>query len=227
MFVVLFILKMTYDCIVIPGGGLDSNGSPSPWVIARLNRALQMASLTSYFLVLSRGTTHRPPVLDKHSFPIDEASASAAYLIEHDILPEKILIENWSLDTIGNAYFARQCILEPMELHRLAVITNEFHMTRTKLIFDWIFSLTNSTKERCDKYQIDYFTVNNQNMTDEQLAARIEKESSACEDLKIKIQQMTNLSQVSRFLFIDHGAYKAKSLHSKRSQLDSVTSSTY
>jgi hypothetical protein len=216
-----------YDCIVIPGGGVDSNGSPSAWVSARLDRAIEMASLTSYFLVLSRGTTHRPPLLDKHSFPIDEASASAAYLIERNIPSHKILIENWSLDTIGNAYFARQCILEPMELHRLAIITNDFHMSRTKLIFDWVFSLSNSTKDRCEKYQIVYFTVNNQDMTDEQLIARIDKERLACEDVKLKTEQITNLSQMAQFMFIEHGAYKAKNLHSRRSQLDSLTASTY
>ncbi|UJR33765.1 hypothetical protein I4U23_021192 [Adineta vaga] len=218
---------MNYDCIVIPGGGVDDNGCPSPWVAARLDRAIEMASSTCYFLVLSRGTTHRPPVLDKHSFPIDEASASAAYLIERNIPSNKILIENWSLDTIGNAYFARQCILEPMELYRLAIITNEFHMTRTKVIFDWIFSLTNSDKDRCEKYHLNYFTVRNQDMTDEQLIARIEKESLACEDVKIKVQQMTNLSHIARFLFLEHGAYKAKHIHSRRSQLDSLTASTY
>ncbi len=218
---------MMYDCIVIPGGGVDSNGSPSAWVSARLDRAIEMASLTSYFLVLSRGTTHRPPLLDKHSFPIDEASASAAYLIERNIPSHKILIENWSLDTIGNAYFARQCILEPMELHRLAIITNDFHMSRTKLIFDWVFSLSNSTKDRCEKYQIVYFTVNNQDMTDEQLIARIDKERLACEDVKLKTEQITNLSQMAQFMFIEHGAYKAKNLHSRRSQLDSLTASTY
>ncbi|CAF0735159.1 unnamed protein product [Rotaria sp. Silwood1] len=218
---------MIYDCIVVPGGGVDSNGSPSAWVCARLDRALEMASSTSYFLVLSRGTTHHPPVLDKNLFPIDEASASANYLIEHDISSNKILIENWSLDTIGNAYFARQCILEPMQLHRLAIITNEFHMPRTKLIFDWVFSLSNSTKDHCEKYKIDYFTVNNQDMTDEQLVARIDKERIACEDVKVKTQQITNLSQMAQFLFIEHGAYKAKCLHSRRSHLDSLTASTY
>ncbi|CAF3235397.1 unnamed protein product [Rotaria socialis] len=218
---------MTYDCIVIPGGGVDLNGSPAAWVCARLDRAVEMASSTSYFLVLSRGTTHHPPVLDKNSFPIDEATASAAYLIERNIPSNKILIENWSLDTIGNAYFARQCIIEPMELHRLAVITNDFHMTRIKLIFDWIFSLSTSAIDRCEKYSIEYFTVSNQDMTDEQLVARIDKEHIACEDVKTKIQKINNFSQMARFLFIEHGAYKAKSLHSQRSQLDSLTASTY
>ena len=218
---------MTYDCIVIPGGGIDSNGSPSAWVCARLDRALAMASPTCYFLVLSRGTTHRPPLLDAHSFPIDEASASAAYLIEHNIPSKQILIENWSLDTIGNAYFARQCILEPMKLHRLAIITNEFHMDRTKLIFNWIFSLSDTAKEPCVIYHMEYIAVHNQDMTDEQLIARIDKERLACDDLKLKVQRITNLSQMAQFLFIEHGAYQAKSLHTRRSHLDSLTTSTY
>jgi hypothetical protein len=100
-------------------------------------------------------------------------------------------------------------------------------MTRTKLIFDWICSLTNSSNDRYKKYHIDYITVQNQGMTDEQLLARIDKERSACEDLKLKIEKITNLSQMAHFLFIEHGAYKAKSLHSRRSQLDPLTTSTY
>ncbi|CAM4778905.1 unnamed protein product [Rotaria magnacalcarata] len=108
---------MTYGCIVTPGGGVDLNGSPSVWVCTRLDRVIEMASYASYFLVLSRGTTHHPPVLNKNSFPIDEATVSAAYLIERNIPSNKILIENWSFDTIGNAHFARQCIIESKELH--------------------------------------------------------------------------------------------------------------
>ncbi|CAF0747536.1 unnamed protein product [Adineta ricciae] len=187
---------MIYDCIVLPGGGVDDDGNPSAWVAARLDRAVEMASSTCYFLVLSRGTTHRPPVLDAHSFPVDEATASAAYLMERNIPSEKILIENWSLDTI--------------------VITNEFHMLRTKMIFDWIFSLASSSKDRCTRFHLDYFAVPNQGMTNEQLIARIQKEALACEDLQIKTQHITTFPQLVRFLFVEHGAYKAKPLHSRR-----------
>lgn len=218
---------MFYDCVVIPGGGVDENGAPAAWVRARLDRALTFVCSTSFFLVLSRGTTHRPPVLDKNSFPIDEATASANYLIERNVSPEKILIENWSLDTIGNAFFARQCLIEPMKLNRLAVITNDFHLERTQMIFNWIFSLSENDNERCDKFHIDFFNVTNEDMTDEQLIARIDKERSACLDLKTKIERLTNLSKVARFLFVEHGAYRAKALKSERIQLDPITTSTY
>ncbi|CAF4811480.1 unnamed protein product [Rotaria socialis] len=90
-----------------------------------------------------------------------------------------------------------------------------------------MFSLSTSAIDRCEKYSIEYFTVSNQDMTDEQLVARIDKAHSTCDDVKTKIQMINNFSQMAQFLFIEHGAYNAKSLHSRRSQLDSLAVSTY
>ena len=95
-----------YDAIIIPGGGL-SEGRPLAWVTARLDAALLHAKDTRYFLVLSRGTTHKQPPLDANGFPVDESAASARYLIERGITPSRVLLESWSLDTIGNAAFSR------------------------------------------------------------------------------------------------------------------------
>ena len=53
-----------------------------------------------------------------------------------------ILEENLALDTIGNAYFARllHTDVDPT-LRGLAVITNAWHMPRSKAVFEHIFSL--------------------------------------------------------------------------------------
>ena len=67
-----------YDCIIIPGGGLDGSRAPAAWVRARLDAALAHDEAADYYLVLSRGTTHKPPPLDEDGFPVDEAAASAA-----------------------------------------------------------------------------------------------------------------------------------------------------
>lgn len=95
-----------YDAVIIPGGGLSQN-QPLPWVSARLDAALRHAEETQFFLVLSRGTTHKPPPLDADGFPVDESMASARYLIDRGVAPSRVLIESWSLDTIGNAAFSR------------------------------------------------------------------------------------------------------------------------
>eukprot|EP00392_Amoebophrya_sp_AT5.2_P017486 g17848.t1 len=78
-----------------------------------------------------------------------EGGAAARYLIQrHDIPAELILEENASLDTIGNAYFLRVIHLEaltksltPRGRVRVVLFTSEFHMPRTKAIFEHVLGL--------------------------------------------------------------------------------------
>ena len=63
------------DAVIVPGGGLDDAGQPLMWVQARLDAALQHDSRTTFYLVLSRGTTHKPAPLDADGFAVDEAVA--------------------------------------------------------------------------------------------------------------------------------------------------------
>ena len=56
-----------YDCIVILGGSIKNDGELPSWVINRLDEALN--NPTKYYIVTSRGTTHKPPPLDKNNMP--------------------------------------------------------------------------------------------------------------------------------------------------------------
>ena len=71
--------RMKYDAVIVPGGGLDAKGEPATWVTARLDAALVHDQHTDFYLVLSRGTTHKPPPNDSDGFPVDEAAASARH----------------------------------------------------------------------------------------------------------------------------------------------------
>ena len=123
------------DAVLIPGGGLLPSGEVVPWVQARLERAIALTPPPTYFLPLSAGTTHKAPPLDAEGFPIWESVAAGRYLMARGIASYRILPETISLDTIGNAYFARIQHLEPLQLRRLHVITSEFHLPRTIAIF--------------------------------------------------------------------------------------------
>lgn len=196
-----------YDAVVVPGGGLDpGTDKPRPWVCARLSAALSLEPVTQYFLVLSRGTTHRPPPADALGFPIDEAAASAAFMLKAGVAEERLLLDTWSLDTIGNAYFARQMIASPMHLHRLCVITSAFHMSRTRAIFEWVFGL-----DAEENYEIDYCCVPNTGLSDEEAAARTAKEESSLATLRTDtIPRIDTLNKLARFVLVEHGAYNAK-----------------
>ena len=65
------------DAVIVPGGGLDERGEPWPWVKARLDAALLHDAATQQYLVLSRGTTHKPAPTDASGFAVDESVASA------------------------------------------------------------------------------------------------------------------------------------------------------
>src|SRR5688572_2863993 len=132
---------MSFDAVVVPGGGACINGEVPPWVANRLDRAVEMASPPARIITLSAGTFYKPLPLDASGIPVFEAAAAARYLIRCGFDAARILVENCSWDTIGNAYFCRVIHTDVRRMRRLAVITSEFHMPRTEAIFRWVFGL--------------------------------------------------------------------------------------
>ena len=98
--------------LVVPGGGLLTNGSLPSHTIARLEKAIELytqeRARNPSIITLSAGTPHKPNPLDDHSFPIFESSAAIKYLIHRGVPTNDILEEKLSLDTIGNV---RQCLI--------------------------------------------------------------------------------------------------------------------
>lgn len=192
-----------YDAVVVLGGGLDpETAQPHPWVKSRLERALTIQ--TNYYIALSRGTTHRPPPLDARGHPITESCASAAYLMQRGVPAQKILLDGWSLDTIGNAFFARSMICAPHNLQKLCIITSEFHMPRSRAIFDWVFSMDGA------QFSLDYCVAADDGLTGAQLAARKEGEQRSLRTLEeVTKPRVHSLLKLSQFVFEQHGAYSA------------------
>jgi hypothetical protein len=200
-----------YDAVIVPGGGLDpETGEPRPWVAARLDAALTLDAVTKYFIVLSRGTTHRPPPSDSRGFPVDESSASAAYLLRNGVArPSRVLVDNWSVDTIGNAFYARQTLAEPLGLHKLIVVTSAFHMPRTRAIFEWVFGLEGSDKSAA--FSVDYCASADVGLEPEDVAGRVAREMASLRTLEAKtVPRVSTIAHLTSFLHAEHGAYNAQ-----------------
>ncbi len=133
-----------YDAILIPGGGVRDGGELPEWSKRRFDMAMKYPHV-QYYIPLSAGTFHKPPLLDAAGFPIYESIAGARYLMAAGVEESKILCETCSYDTIGNAYFARVIHVEPLMLKRILVITSAFHFPRTKEIFTWVFGLDHNS----------------------------------------------------------------------------------
>ena len=221
-----------FDCVIIPGGGLGETHEPAAWVAARLDAALMHDSQTDFYLVLSRGTTHKPPPLEA-GFPVDEAAASARYLVARGVAPSRVLLESWSLDTIGNAVFARLMHADLRNWRRLHVITSAFHLPRTEAIFNWVFTLPDAAgRQRRPSAKITYELVPDGDMDAHQSAARRQKELEALEKLQQgTLATVTDLAMLHNFIFVGHGAYRAMSAEDEdardRERAKGALASTY
>lgn len=87
------------------------------------------------------GTPHKKPPLSATGHPIHESTSLAEYLISQGVEPLSIFKEVSSHDTVGNAYFAMTIHALPAGWKKMAVVTSDFHMPRTREIFSDIFDL--------------------------------------------------------------------------------------
>lgn len=185
-----------YDAIIVLGGSFKDNGELQPWVYNRLDESMKYE--TKYFLLLSRSTCHKPPVLDSNGYPIDECRLMAKYLIDNGVSKEKILLESWSLDTIGNAYAAFFLHCLPNYLTNNLIITSDFHMPRSETIFRKIFTLGEQ------QYGI-IFSLNFISTKSELVISQKEKNSLI--DWKNKCKSINTIQELHNFIFINHDAY--------------------
>ncbi|KXK26387.1 MAG: hypothetical protein TR69_WS6001000390 [candidate division WS6 bacterium OLB20] len=193
------------NALVIASGGLNPEGSLAPWTQRRADRAIELFNTESYEWVIpaSRGTVYKdPPLVD--GSPLDEAVAMAHYLIEHAIPAEKILTENLSRDTIGNALFTRLLFTDPLGIKNLTVVTSDFHMPRTRTLFEWVYTLAPASG-----VALRYENASDDGIDLSLLNARLKKEQDALSKLRPLIADIEDLAGLVRFLYREHAAYSA------------------
>ena len=89
-----------YDAVLVPGGGLRSDGALPPFVVNRLEAAQAFAGEVPIVL-LSAHTIHRAPPLDAAGYPLLESAAAAKALLARGVSAARIWTETASLDTIS------------------------------------------------------------------------------------------------------------------------------
>ena len=72
-----------YDAVIVLSGELTPERLPTEIVLARLDTAVPYIHQCELVIPNSRGTPHKPPPLNEKRFPVDEAVASAQYLMTH------------------------------------------------------------------------------------------------------------------------------------------------
>ena len=135
--------------------------------------------------------------------------------------PARIRIENASYDTIGNAYLTRLLFIEPYRWERLLIITSEFHMPRTRAIFEWICGLGGMQLE------LDFEASPDTGLSSEQRSFRYAKEAQGMENVARRRKQITTLDEMRDWFWTRHDSYSAAGLREPRKPSEAALLESY
>jgi hypothetical protein len=204
-----------YDAAMVLGGGVRDGGELPTWVLARFEAALEACG-EAPIVCLSAGTVHRPPPLNEEGYPWLESVAGARYLLGRGVPANRIQVETTSWDTIGNAYFAKLLHVDPAGWRRLLVITSEFHMPRSRAIFEWVFGMEQ------DRYRLQFVASPDTGIDPVLLERRRAKESAGLESLLKTAARIRDLPAFHRWLYSEHAAYSPTGWISRRASAPEV-----
>ncbi len=203
------------DAILVLGGGAPpAPDAQLPFVAARCKAAAALwkaAAKKPKILTLSAGTAHVPQLLDARGSVVFEATASAAVIIGEGVPAEDVFVETTSFDTIGNAFYSRNDHCSLAGWRRLLVITSEFHLARTKAIFDWVYGAAGA--EPSGAYELSYLGTEDTGLKPAEVAARKAREQASTRNVVSSLAPgHQKLSSVREFLTTRHDLYSAKGL---------------
>ena len=202
---------MNYDIILILAGGLDQNGNVYEWVRRRLDLSIELFNKKNVPIIcLGGGTYHKPPILNEHRFVVHESTACTNYLKTVGKINSKNIYKEWSsYDTIGNAYFSLVNHILLMNIKNIIIITSEFHIERTKLLFNWIYNLENNNLKFDLKYNLIFKSVSDKGLED-MVKERKEREQKSIEHIITNlITNIYTLSELHDWLYTGHNAYSS------------------
>lgn len=187
-------------CIVTLGFQLDqTTGEMQPELIDRLNVTLKSAQKypNAYIAVTGGGTSPADPTKT-------EGDEMAAWLIEHGIDKDRIIVENKAPTTVGNATNTFALLKEKSEVKSIAMISSASHIQRAVAIFETVFQLE-AYKTKSEAITIldnASCPVSRQESLKQQVTA-VTQATNYCLNSDIKLLDSIQLSALDSLAFTD------------------------
>ena len=197
--------KKKIDAVLVLGGGPPvSPRRTMAFVEKRIDaaKALYDAQPTVKILTLSAGSAHARQLLTTDGLPIWESTAAAASLLDRGVPGIALFAETTSYDTIGNAFFARTNHIDIQNWRSLVVITTDWHIQRSRAIFEWILP----------GYDLYFLATDSTGLSPDAVQARVQKEEASLATVRQLQTQYPTLRDVYTFLTTNHDLYTASKL---------------
>lgn len=124
--------KFDKDYIIILGSKIRENGTLTPILQARVDKAIEFAKEQKE--KSNRRIVYVPSGGKGEDEIIAEAEAMKKYLIENGIDEKDIIVENQSKNTLQNMKFSKQKIDEDNKEGRIIFSTTNYHVFRSGVI---------------------------------------------------------------------------------------------
>lgn len=124
---------MEFDCIIVLANEMDKEGNLNLESIARIKLASDSYFNNPSATLITCGWNYRK---DSKLFIGD---VMKNYAVKLGVPFNKIITENNSRDTVGDAFFTKLIILKNTKWKKLLIITSDYHVIRTSKIFKFIY----------------------------------------------------------------------------------------
>lgn len=124
---------MNYDAVIVLANEMDADGVLNKESSLRADLAAKLVKDLKISYVITCGWDYRS------DSKVKIADALKDYLMTLGVLPERIITEINPRDTVGDAVFTRINVVETLGFTKLLVVTSNYHVTRTKKIFDFVY----------------------------------------------------------------------------------------
>jgi uncharacterized SAM-binding protein YcdF (DUF218 family) len=134
-----------YDAILTLGNGLTEDWKLPDVVSSRLRKIadLYFQKVSSKIIVCGRWSINWD--IEGVKPPTTEAEEMRKALSGLGISDKDIIKEEWSRDTIGNAYFSKIKIIKPNSFRSILIVCSDFHLKRAQFLFRKIFGVEYAT----------------------------------------------------------------------------------
>eukprot|EP00882_Tetradesmus_deserticola_P029766 GHRQ01033368.1.p1 GENE.GHRQ01033368.1~~GHRQ01033368.1.p1 ORF type:complete len:194 (+),score=90.96 GHRQ01033368.1:89-670(+) len=161
------------------------------------------------------GTPHKPSILGSNGHVLHESTAMASYLMARGVAAADVLKETASYDTVGNTYFSLAVHALPAAWARLAVVTSDFHMPRSRALFVDIYRLAGSSMfGNPHRFSLTFLSASDEGCFDEAVyAARLTKEAASLAHWQGVAAGLRSLPELQAWLHSDHLCYAVQRQH--------------
>lgn len=138
------------DALIVLAGGVRADGSLPTIPQKRVETGVRLLEEgVAPYIIMSGRYGFRLDHIQQVP-PVSEAEAMGKFAISLGVPSERILLELSSKDTLGNAFFTKTLFLEPRGWKKVTVVTSDFHLPRTKYLFDLVLG---------PEYETDYIST--------------------------------------------------------------------